>query len=75
MTTDCQNCDLVRENEELGELIKRQQRVIDTTRTYVLSIYSQAAQALSKHQPRGTWAFWKGSGEVARKVYNLLSGD
>lgn len=73
---DCQNCELVRENEKLRKFIERQQQAINAAQNFCLHIYSRASGVLCRRSgvPRGIWAFWKGSGGVARKVYNLLKG-
>lgn len=87
--SDCRDCRLVEENQKLQQeiqrlqeeierlykIIERLREVIDTACNYALSIYGQAAQVLGKRSgvPRGTWSFWKGSGEVARVVFNILS--
>lgn len=80
--TDCQDCDVARENEELKEIveelneqIEKLEKRIDKVRQYTLNVYRKAAQVLMQRSgvPRGTWAFWKGAGGVARRVYNMLT--
>lgn len=80
---DCQNCErLTRENQELRRVIARQQKTIDRLRAVIdlvrdlcAIVYNQARRVMSDHQPRGTWSLWRGRGEVAGKVYNMLSRE
>lgn len=86
---DCQNCKalaqenarLERENAQLRQAVERQRRKIERLQyiikragDYAVSVYQKAARAMSEHQPRGKWAFHKGAGETARKVYSRLNG-
>ena len=86
MGDDCRGCALASENAalqrevdrlrrevaRLRKIIARLQRAIEEARRYALGVYQRAAKVMGKHQPRGTWALWKGRGEVAREVYNRL---
>jgi len=83
---NCQSCGLASENERLRrevdrlqrevarlrKIIARLRRAIREAKRYALGVYRQAAKVMGKHQPRGTWALWKGKGEVAREAYNRL---
>lgn len=78
-SVDCQACDLPDENErlreeleELRKMLQRWEQVIEQVRDYTLTTYNEAQRVMSRHQPRGTWSLWKGKGEVAREVYNML---
>jgi len=79
--TDCQNCNrLARENAALRLEIKklkskafRLQQTIRATKAVALAVYNQAMGVMGKHQPRGTWSYHKGRGEVAAELYNILS--
>lgn len=62
-----------KEVERLREIIEKMGKAIQAIQNYCLNIYSQAAQVMSRHQPRGTWSLWRGRGEVAREVYRRLS--
>jgi hypothetical protein len=78
---DCQNCAaLARENRELRQTVEKQRKTItrlqsriDRARYFCAVIYSQASRVMSDHQPRGTWSLWRGRGEMAAKIYNMLS--
>lgn len=86
---ECGNCAIAAENKSLRQLVEELQELIEdlqeriekleekieAVRVFVLNIYNQANQILSRRSgvPRGIWSYWKGAGEVARKVYNLLS--
>jgi septal ring factor EnvC (AmiA/AmiB activator) len=66
---------LRREVAKLQKRIRRLLEVIRRAKQYALGVYRQAAKAMGKHQPRGTWSLWKGKGEVAREVYNRLGRE
>lgn len=78
---NCQNCArlsqenaaLRRKIEELESKVFWLQQTIEAARVYALSVYNQARQVMSDHQPRGTWSLWKGKGEVAREIFNRLT--
>jgi superfamily II RNA helicase len=86
VTDDCRGCALASENKRLRHEVARLRREVTRLRRevarlrraireakrYALSVYREAARVMSKHQPRGTWALWKGKGEVAKEVYNRL---
>jgi len=80
---DCQNCEqLIKENRELRQVIEKQRKAIrrlqdriNRVRDFCTIIYSQAVHVMSEHQPRGTWSLWRGRGEMAAKVYNMLSQE
>ena len=80
---DCQNCEqLTKENRELRQVIDKQRKAnrrlrdkIGLVRDLCTIIYNQAKCVMSNHQPRGTWSLWRGRGEVAAKVYNILNRE
>jgi len=63
---------LRREVDRLRKIIAKLRRAIKEAKRYALGVYREAAKMMSEHQARGTWALWKGKGEVAREVYNRL---
>ena len=65
----CQGCSYPERCEEL-------QRTLEMARDETLRIYNQAASVMSRRSgvPRGLWSFWRGAGEMARRIYSLLNG-
>jgi len=46
----------------------RLKRTVCAVARFCQAVNNKAASVTSQHQPRGTWALWRGRGEVARQV-------
>lgn len=73
MSQQCKNCFI------LNQIIEAQQREIDTFKRIIagatdeaITIVSEADKELTKHLPRGRWAYLKASREVAITLLKRL---
>lgn len=88
--SDCPNCPgyqaeirrLEVENRKLQIKVKKLEIEINRLRGVIYGVCQwcyqvakNAANQMSSHVPRGTWAHLKGKYEVASSVYNTLRGE